>query len=228
MAISDAEKFQSSQMNKNSADAAESCAGGVKIVFIGNSITLHAVMPESGWFGEWGMAASSQENDYVHLVIRGIERETGRPADARIRNLADFERGLLDYDHERDRDLIDFQPDYLVFALGENVPALESDAERQNFRKAFRKLVEEFLSGKKKPHIVIRGVFWPNEWKDEIMSQTAAELGLTFVKADIAENEGMMALGKFEHNGIQRHPGDKGMAEIAKRILAGFFPHPNQ
>ena len=129
MSVSDAEKFKSSQMNKNSADAAESCAGGVKIVFIGNSITIHAVMPEIGWHHEWGMAASSKENDYVHLVIRGIERETGRPADARIRNLADFERGLLDYDHERDRDLIDFQPDYLVFALGENVPALESDAE---------------------------------------------------------------------------------------------------
>ena len=227
MAVSDAEKFKSSQMNKDSADAAESCAGGVKIVFIGNSITIHAVLPEIGWHHEWGMAASSQENDYVHQVIRGIERETGRPADVRIRNLAGFERGFRDYDYGKNRDLIEFQPDYLVFALGENVAALESDAERQEFRKAFRKLVEGFLSGTKKPHTVIRGVFWPNEWKDELMSKTASELGLTFVKADLSGDESMMALGLFEHEGVQRHPGDKGMKAIASRILAGFFPHSN-
>ena len=227
MPVSDAEKFKSSEMNRYSADTAESCEGGVKIVFIGNSITIHAIMPEIGWYHEWGMAASSRENDYVHQVIRGIERETGRPADVRIRNLAGFERGFRDYDYEKNRDLIDFQADYLVFALGENVAAMETDAERQEFGKAFRKLVEGFLSGKKKPRTVIRGVFWTNEWKDEMMARTASDFGLTFVKTDISGDESMMALGKFEHEGVQKHPGDKGMTEIAKRILSGFFPHSN-
>lgn len=224
MAVSDAEKFNSSQMNRDSAEAAQTRAGGIKVVFIGNSITLHAVLPEIGWFNAWGMAASSQDRDYAHLVIRGIEQETGRPADVRIRNLAEFERNFKNYDYEKNRDLIDFQPDYLIVALGENAAELQSEEERMEFRNAFRKLVTLFLSGDKKPRTVIRGVFWPNEWKDKAMSGVASELGLTFIKADLADDESMMALGKFEHPGVQKHPGDKGMEAIARRILAGFFP----
>ena len=52
--------------------------GDIKVLFIGNSITLHGVAPQIGWTNRWGMAASSQEKDYVHLVAAGIARETGR------------------------------------------------------------------------------------------------------------------------------------------------------
>ena len=224
MTVSDAEKYQSSQMNRGIADAAESCTGGVKVLFLGNSITIHPVMPEIGWDHEWGMAADAAEHDYVHLVSRGIEQVTGRYADVRIRNLASFERGFRDYDFWENQDLIGFQAEYLVVALRENVAALETAEERLEFRNAFRKLLECFASGKRKPHTVIRGVFWPNKWKDEILSAVAAELDLTFVKADIAGDKDMLALGKFDHEGIQKHPGNWGKAEIAHRILSGFFP----
>ena len=223
MTVSDAEIYKSLQMNQGMADASEFRTGGVKILFLGNSITIHPVMPEIGWNHEWGMAADTAEQDYVHLVSRGIERATGRPADVRIRNLASFERGFRDYDFMKNRDLIDFQAEYLVVALGENVAALQTAEERLEFRNAFRKLLECFLSGKRKPHTVVRGVFWPNVWKDEILSWVSANLDLTFVKADIAGDKNMLALGKFEHEGVQNHPGNRGMAEIARRILAGFF-----
>ena len=224
MAVSDAEKFHSGQMNRFAVSAAEAHDGGVRVVFIGNSITIHGVLPEIGWHNEWGMAAGAAEKDYAHLVIRGIERETGRRADVRIRNLADFERDFRNYDFEKLRDLIDFNPDYLVVALGENVAELESEAERHEFRDAFKKLLRSFLSDDAKPNTVVRGVFWPNEWKDAMMSHAASDLALPFVKADLAGDESMMALDKFEHDGVRRHPGDKGMAEIARRVLEGFFP----
>ena len=225
MTVSDAEKYQSTQMNRETPDAAEVRSGGVKVLFLGNSITIHAPLPEIGWPHDWGMAASAPERDYVHLVSSGIERETGRPADVRIRSLSDFERDFRNYKYEKNQDLIDFQAEYLVVALGENVAALETAEERREFREAFRKLVAGFVSGSRKPQAVVRGVFWPNRWKDGILSGIAADLGLTFVKADISGDKEMLALGKFEHEGVQKHPGDKGMAEIARRILAGFFPH---
>ena len=90
------------------------------------------------------------------------------------------------------------------------------------------KLLEGFLVGEKKPKTVVRGVFWPSTWKDEMMSRAAKELGVPFVKADFATDESMMALGLFEHTGVARHPGDKGMAAIAQIILAGLFPEETE
>lgn len=35
-----------------------------------------------------------------------------------------------------------------------------------------------------KPRIVVRGVFWPNEWKDACMKRAAERHSIPFVKAD--------------------------------------------
>ena len=41
---------------------------GVRILFVGNSITLHGRKDEIGWTRVCGMAASEAEKDYVHLL----------------------------------------------------------------------------------------------------------------------------------------------------------------
>lgn len=38
------------------------------IVFVGNSLTRHPPLASIGWTGDWGMAASSQDKDFVHRV----------------------------------------------------------------------------------------------------------------------------------------------------------------
>lgn len=221
---SDAAKHNSTQMNATSAEAQIKHDDGLRVVFIGNSITLHGVAPKIGWHHAWGMAASAAEKDFVHLVTKGIEEKTGRKCDVRVRNLANFERKFREYDLKNIQDLADFRPDYLIIALGENVPHLKEEAEQLEYREAFARLLKCFLPEQQKPRTVVRGVFWPSKWKDKMMSQVASDYGLVFVKADISTDPAMMALGLFEHKGVQHHPGDAGMAEIAKRILAGFFP----
>ena len=49
-----------------------SAEGGAafRVLFVGNSITRHGPKPDIGWPCDWGMAASSIENDYVHLFMR--------------------------------------------------------------------------------------------------------------------------------------------------------------
>lgn len=211
-------------MNATVAETAKRHDGGVRVVFLGNSITLHAPLPEIGWTTEWGMAASAPEKDYVHLVTRGIEQATDRTADVRVRNLAEFERDFENYDFEREQDLINFDPDYLIVALGENVAELPTQEERFAFRDTFKRLLNGFLHRDYKPNTVVRGVFWHNAWKDEMMAHAASDLALPFVQADLDADEQMMALGLFWHEGVQRHPGDLGHAEIARRILKTFFP----
>ncbi len=224
-ALSDAEKNNSAQMNATAAQSADANAGGVRVVFIGNSITLHGSLPKIGWTNTWGMAASAASNDYVHIVTRGIEKACGRRADVRVRNLAAFERGFAKYDLSAVQNLVDFAPDYLIVALGENVPELKTEEERRAYGAAFSSLLSRFLQRPRRPVAVVRGVFWPSAWKDACMERAAKENHATFVKADVSSDPSMKAIGLFWHSGVQAHPGDKGMAEIARRILSTLFPN---
>jgi len=64
---------------------------GKRIMFVGNSITLHGAAPQIGWDREWGMAASSPENDYVHRLMQAVSEKTSDPAFC-ICQVAEWER----------------------------------------------------------------------------------------------------------------------------------------
>ena len=49
-----------------------------KVLIFGNSITLHGPKEEIGWYGHWGMAASSKEKDYVHRLFAMVEQSSPR------------------------------------------------------------------------------------------------------------------------------------------------------
>ena len=219
--MDDAARHQSSEMNATAVATQTGAKGGVKVAFLGNSITLHDAAPNIGWTNVWGMAASAEERDYVHLVTRGIERETGRTAEVIVRNIADFERNFATYDVRKNLgDVIDFRPDYLVFAIGENVRNLSTDELKESYRKTFKALVGAFMSGQTRPRAVVRGVFWRNAAKDAVMERVAGDYAVPFVPtADLGDDPAMTAKGLFAHGGVAAHPGDKGMAATAARIL---------
>ena len=45
---------------------------GIRVLFLGNSITRHGIKREIGWHFDHGMAASAREKDYVHLLMAQI------------------------------------------------------------------------------------------------------------------------------------------------------------
>ena len=65
---------------------------------LGNSITLHGPLESIGWTGNWGMAASEESKDYVHLLTKQIAEAAQGSPETMVQNIADFERNYAAYD----------------------------------------------------------------------------------------------------------------------------------
>ena len=92
------EKYQENiipALNQNKVNVFEKEGNdGLKILFVGNSITRHAPKPEVGWLNDCGMAASSIERDYVHLLMDRVHA-VDKDASFQIAQVAGFEWNFL-------------------------------------------------------------------------------------------------------------------------------------
>lgn len=188
-----------------------------KVMYIGNSITLHERKDEIGWPFNHGMAASKPENDYVHLINERLSTLYKKPVAALVYNAADFER---EFDNPLMSEKLlkqanDFKPNLIVFRLGENMYK-----EGLNFIDAKNALKNLLINLKKLTNeIIITSLFWYCEPLDKIIKELSDELNLKYVYiADLGEKDENKAIGKFNHPGIQGHPGDLGMRRIAERL----------
>jgi GDSL-like Lipase/Acylhydrolase family len=192
-----------------------------KLLFLGNSITQHGPKPEIGWTGNWGMAASALDKDYVHVLAARIGKAAGGEPQILAKNIADFERGHPTYDIAAGmKDELAFRPDVVVVAIGENVPALDSAEAKTKYREAFVRLLTT-LTENSHPVIFVRGCFWPNPEKDELMKQAAAETGAIYVDVGALGGDPANAARSertIEHAGVAGHPGDRGMQAIADAL----------
>ncbi len=193
-----------------------------KILFLGNSITLHGPAPAIGWLGNWGMAASSPEKDFVHLVTASLATPVGAAPKTLVKNIAQFERQFATYDvNEKLKDAFGFGADLVVVAIGENVPSLNTEEAKSQFHDGLGKLLRGLKTGKH-PTIVVRSCFWPNKTKDQILQQACQEAGGIYVDiGGLSKDESNYARSErqFQHKGVAAHPGDKGMQAIADAIL---------
>lgn len=196
-----------------------------KVLVLGNSITLHGPAPKIGWEGNWGMAATAKEKDFVHLLAAKIARQAGAAPTLKVKNIAEFERNLRTYDIAAGlKDELAFQADVVVIAIGENVAALNTDEAKETFRKAFTVLLGS-IKKQGQPTIFVRSSFWANPAKDEILQSVCTEAGGVFVdNRQLGSDESNYARSerKIEHAGVGAHPGDKGMQAIADALWAAI------
>lgn len=195
--------------------------GSKKVLFFGNSITRHEPNPSLGWYGDWGMAASSKEKDYVHLVVAELDKKYGK-VDYCIAQGAMWEWGYRNTEEVLDEyysALKEFDADIVVIRIGENITAKKHL--EVNCKPYFAKAVD-FLAGNAEK-VVITDMFWYTVYND-CLREVCEEKGYTFCHlTDLEEDERTMAKGLFEHEGVAGHPGDYGMQCIADRILAKIF-----
>lgn len=192
-------------------------APGTRVMFVGNSITLHGKRPEIGWNNEWGMAASAKEKDYVHLLKASIRAEN-KDAAFCVCQVSEWERRykeggnvLSKYETARS-----FGADLIILRFIENVPHDGYDSEV--FLRELDLLVN-YLNPNGNAKIVITTGFWKHPG-DRDLRAYAKEKGIPCVElGDLGEDDTMKAIGLFEHTGVANHPSDKGMSAIAERIM---------
>jgi hypothetical protein len=192
-----------------------------RILFLGNSITLHGPAPEIGWTGDWGMAASARDKDYVHQLLDRISKATGGTPKVMIRNIADFERKLIDFNiREALKEELAFEAEVVILAIGENASSPKTDEARKQFADALSDLLAQ-LSRHGRPKLFVRSQFWPDAEKDRLLKKASGDVGGVFVDlgklgtdpANFARSE-----RPIEHAGVGGHPGDRGMAAIADEL----------
>ncbi len=115
--------------------------GRPRIMFVGNSITLHGVKPEIGWNNLWGMAASAEEKDYVHQTMRMVHAVNPH-ASCMIEQNADWERCYWEHESRLDPAGREWAPDIIVSRIGENVRAV--NFAEHDFEEAFERMLDYY------------------------------------------------------------------------------------
>lgn len=208
------------------------------ILFVGNSITRHN-KTSVWWSDERGMASSSLEKDYVHLLktnLQDFATDLKPSAEDGVNSYAfnysiwetqvnDREEtyNILDTYMENAEDL-----DCVVIQLGENV-LYNSDS---TFKQDYSSLIAHIKSEAQNATIITVGDFWPDSAKDKIKKEAASSehVGYADLSAIQGKEEYMAGMGtlvegddgqehKINHEGVAKHPGDKGMQYIANSVL---------
>lgn len=190
---------------------------GKRIMFAGNSITRHGVNEGIGWMHDFGMAASSIDKDYVHILSKRVLEKDENAAFC-IAQCAAWERAFWDDAvYEKFSVAKDFAPDILIYRLGENVQA--DDFEKHDFKEGMRNLIKYLTAENPDAKIIFTTNFWIKVSVDNAIIEVAAEYGKKAHDLGmLGENPEMKAIGLFEHSGVAAHPGDKGMQAIADVI----------
>lgn len=198
-------------------------SGKTKVLFIGNSITRHGPAPEIGWFGDYGMAASAKEKDYVHVTASLLDEPLGGIT-VGIAQLADWERAYDDKDilsrwYEAARS---FAADIVIVRIGENMAPDAAPGSRPYFEEMIRFFAHN-------AHIVVvTNSFWRNDARDKMLQEIAQDNGYVFCSISSLEKDRRnMALDEYEHRGVAGHPSDLGMKAIAERIADAVLGKEN-
>lgn len=207
------------QVSKDSLFRGEG-EGHPRILFLGNSVTLHLPRPDVGWNGCWGMAASSEEKDYVHQFMKMV-REKHPQASYRLAQIADWERAYWEDEKvlEPYRDARAYAADYIFSViLGANTD--RNKLPEYDFQEHYETMIRFFNPGNQ-GKVIITGEFWKDEQKENCVKGAAKDLKAIFVPMDdLGDTDDMMALHEYENHGVAKHPGDKGMRTMAERLLA--------
>lgn len=202
-----------------------------KYLAIGNSITKHPI--NEYWWNEIGMAASTLDNDYVHVFVSMLTEDIEQ-VDVKTTNLVGWEASCNDRGEflESLDSYLFVNLDLITIQLGENV------TDTTNLESDFEELIRYIQDKCPNARIVVIGQYWKDDTKDEDKKQACINTGVDFVdlssmfdKEDSIYNAGMGTIVYdadenehiIEREGVAKHPGDEGMKEIARLVYEAYI-----
>jgi hypothetical protein len=194
-----------------------------RMMVIGNSIMAHPPLPAKGWFNNNGMAASSPENDFVHLLAARLAQQyPNLQVGLRLVQGVNFEQkfGQSGYSpDEFNEHLAQFKPDLIIVRLGENVDETEVLGPR-NFEAHYRQLLERLATYNGQPvKIVCTTSVWKRTQTDIVIRRVAAEKSITLVDlSSMVGKDEYLSFNRFADAAVGAHPNDLAMRRIAELI----------
>ena len=212
--------------NPSAASALAGRSGDDKldILVLGNSLTYHGIQYD--WWGEWGMAATTAEQDYVHVVKNAFSPYV--ETNCRTFNYWQWEVEQTDRSIWLStlNSLVRPTDDMIIIQLGDNVVDSSTWEWDMNIMINYCRNLAPYAK------IVLVGNFWYKESVEQAKRNIAVAQQLEMVHiADIAtDSKYMCGLGTYVTgadgnvhevtvNGVALHPGDWGMALVGKRIV---------
>lgn len=185
-----------------------------RTLIVGNSITGHGPAPDIGWYGDWGMAASRPDSDYVHQLSRDLKN---RYSDSQIKILygVSFEQNYKSYDFSQVSESVLFKPDLIIMRIGENVNV----ADGKLFKEKYDQLIK-ILRSDTKAKVICTTSFWPGR-EAQVEDIKAVAAANRYDLVDIGGffyEKSYTAVGLFKDAGVANHPSDKGMRAIYQSI----------
>lgn len=185
----------------------------LKILFVGNSITKHAPKPSIGWERDCGMAASSLECDYVHLIVKRIREKYDENVSFGIAQVASYERNFFECEPESGyEEAKNFGADIILMFFGANVPKTYDTMEDPP--KTFARAYEDMRNYLASPDAVVYHSmgFYIRPVLDADKQAVAKKCGDIYI--DISDIRALP-----ETHGMFNHPGDLGMQMLADRFF---------
>ena len=196
--------------------------GEKRILFIGNSITLHGL--KEYWWAERGMASSSSEKDYVHQLVKRVSKNYD--VEYNVLNFSEWEKEIKNRSALLN-ELNQFQEsayDYIIIQLGENV------TNTNTYEDDLKELVSYLKNRQSTAENIIVGNFWKDDKVENIKIKIAESTGSKYINlSDIQNSNYQSSIGSFvsgydgammpiDNYFVAIHPNDLGMEKIAEKI----------
>ena len=181
-----------------------------KVLILGNSITYAPANPTEGWNCSCGMAASSVDKDYVHLLEARL-KALNKSTTVDVVNIGEFEGNFDTYDFNKLQNYRDAKPDIIIIRIGEAV--LTTDGAL--FESKYKELLNYLKVNNPGVKILAVGsILIGRDLADNVMSKYSDYISLLNLRFDPAH----FSYGLFTNPGIASHPSDKGMKAISDKI----------